>query len=78
RKTVSLAVEHGVAMPCFMAGLTFFDGLKTQRSSANLTQALRDNFGAHTYERVDQPRGKFFHTLWTKDSGKVSSGTYNA
>ncbi|MBM3201905.1 MAG: decarboxylating NADP(+)-dependent phosphogluconate dehydrogenase, partial [Chlamydiae bacterium] len=49
RKTVSLAVEHGVAMPCFMAGLTFFDGLKTQRSSANLTQALRDYFGAHTY-----------------------------
>jgi 6-phosphogluconate dehydrogenase len=78
RKTVALAAEYGVAIPCFAAGLTFFDGLCTARSSANLTQALRDYFGAHTYERIDQPRGKFFHTLWTSESGKVASGTYNA
>jgi 6-phosphogluconate dehydrogenase len=78
RKTVIMAIEYGAAVPCFASGLTFFDGLKTERCPANLTQALRDYFGAHTYERVDQPRGKFFHTLWTGESGHIASGTYNA
>jgi 6-phosphogluconate dehydrogenase len=77
RKTVSLAVEYGVAIPCFASGLTFFDGIRTERSSANLTQALRDYFGAHTYQRIDEPREKFFHTRWTDQSGDVASGTYN-
>lgn len=78
RKTVGLAIEYGAAAPCFAAGLTFFDGLRTERSSANLTQALRDYFGAHTYQRIDQPREKFFHTRWTDESGNVASGTYNS
>lgn len=77
RKTVAMAVEYGAAVPCFASALTFFDGLRTEKSPANLTQALRDYFGAHTYQRVDQPLGKFFHTRWTEDSGDVASGTYN-
>ena len=59
------------------AALTYFDGLRTERSSANLIQAQRDYFGAHTYERTDAERGKFFHTDWTGKGGKTVSGTYN-
>ena len=58
--------------------LAFFDGYRTARLPANLLQAQRDFFGAHTYERVDKPRGQFFHTNWTGRGGRVSSGTYNA
>ncbi len=57
--------------------LPFYDGYRTERLPANLLQAQRDFFGAHTYERVDKPRGEFFHTNWTGRGGRVSSGTYN-
>lgn len=77
RKAVSIAVEYGIPVPCFAASLAFFDGLRSERLPANLLQAQRDFFGAHTYERVDQPRGKFFHTNWTGTGGDVSSSTYN-
>ena len=59
------------------AALTYFDGLRTERSSANLIQAQRDYFGAHTYERTDMERGQFSHTDWNETGGNVS-GTYNA
>jgi 6-phosphogluconate dehydrogenase len=77
RKVVSLSAEFGVPAPCFNTALTFFDGYRTARLPANLLQALRDFFGAHTYERVDAPRGKFFHTNWTGTGGNVTSGSYN-
>ena len=67
-----------VPTPAFSTALSFYDGFRTARLPANLLQAQRDYFGAHTYERVDQPRGKFFHTNWTGRGGRVSSTTYNA
>src|SRR3984885_3335504 len=72
------AIQHGVPVPAFSTAMSFFDGFRTARLPANLLQAQRDFFGAHTYERVDQPRGKFFHTNWTGRGGRVSSTTYNA
>lgn len=78
RKTISLAAETGIPTPCFSTGLAFYDGYRSDKLPANLLQAMRDYFGAHTYERIDQPRGKFFHTNWTGTGGKVSSGSYNA
>ncbi len=72
------AIEFGVPTPAFSTALSFFDGYRTERLPANLLQAQRDFFGAHTYERVDKPRGEFFHTNWTGRGGRVSSGTYNA
>ena len=78
RKGLVHAIELGVPTPAFSTALAFFDGIRTERLPANLLQAQRDFFGAHTYERVDQPRGKFFHTNWTGHGGRVSSGTYNA
>jgi 6-phosphogluconate dehydrogenase len=78
RKGIISAIEYGVPTPAFSTALSFFDGYRTERLPANLLQAQRDFFGAHTYERVDQPRGKFFHTNWTGRGGRVSSGTYNA
>jgi 6-phosphogluconate dehydrogenase len=78
RKALVHAIELGVPTPAFSTALAFFDGIRTERLPANLLQAQRDFFGAHTYERVDQPRGKFFHTNWTGHGGRVSSGTYNA
>ncbi|HWC96676.1 MAG TPA: decarboxylating NADP(+)-dependent phosphogluconate dehydrogenase [Candidatus Sulfopaludibacter sp.] len=76
RKVVSKAVESGVPVPAFTTALAFYDGYRSERLPANLLQAQRDYFGAHTYERVDQPRGKFFHTNWTGKGGNVSAGTY--
>ena len=64
--------------PAFSTALAFYDGYRADRLPANLLQAQRDYFGAHTYERVDQPRGKFVHTNWTGTGGRVSSTTYNA
>lgn len=64
RQVVSLAAEHGVAAPAFMSALAYYDGYRAARLPANLLQAQRDYFGAHTYERTDQPRGKFFHVDW--------------
>jgi 6-phosphogluconate dehydrogenase len=78
RKIVSAAVEIGIPVPCYSTALSFYDGYRSARLPANLLQAQRDFFGAHTYERIDQPRGKFFHTNWTGKGGKVSSSTYNA
>lgn len=77
RKTVSLGALSGVPLPCFSTALSFFDGYRTSRLPANLLQAQRDYFGAHTYERVDRPRGQFFHTNWTGKGGDVSSSTYS-
>jgi len=76
RKAVVKAVELGVPTPAFFTALAFFDGYRTERLPANLLQAQRDYFGAHTYERVDKPRGEFFHTNWTGRGGRVSSTTY--
>jgi 6-phosphogluconate dehydrogenase len=78
RQAVIQAIQYGVPTPAFSTALAFFDGYRTERLPANLLQAQRDFFGAHTYERVDQPRGKFFHTNWTGRGGRVSSTTYNA
>jgi len=78
RKALIHAVELGIPTPAFSTALAFFDGFRTGRLPANLLQAQRDFFGAHTYERVDQPRGKFFHTNWTGHGGRTVSGTYNA
>jgi 6-phosphogluconate dehydrogenase len=72
------AIEAGVPTPAFSTALAFYDGLRSERLPANLLQAQRDYFGAHTYERVDKPRGQFFHTNWTGHGGRVSSSTYNA
>lgn len=76
RKVVSTAAELGIWTPCFSTALAFYDGYRTERLPANLLQAQRDYFGAHTYERIDAERGKFFHTNWTGTGGKVSAGSY--
>ncbi len=78
RKVVSTAVGNGIAVPSMAAALTYFDGYRTDRLPANLIQAQRDYFGAHTYERVDKPRGEYFHTNWTGHGGDTASSTYNA
>jgi 6-phosphogluconate dehydrogenase len=78
RRAIIKAVEFGVPTPAFSTALSFYDGFRTARLPANLLQAQRDFFGAHTYERVDKPRGQFFHTNWTGRGGRVSSTTYNA
>jgi len=78
RKAIIHAIEIGVPTPAFSTALAFYDGYRTERLPANLLQAHRDFFGAHTYERVDKPRGEYFHTNWTGQGGRVSSGTYNA
>ncbi|MGA8366873.1 MAG: decarboxylating NADP(+)-dependent phosphogluconate dehydrogenase [Candidatus Acidiferrales bacterium] len=78
RRVVAKAVEAGVAAPAFTTALAFYDGYRSERLPANLLQAQRDYFGAHTYERIDRPRGKFFHTNWTGKGGTVSAGSYTA
>lgn len=78
REVAATAIRYGVPAPAMTAALSYFDGFTTERSSANLLQAQRDYFGAHTYERVDQPRGQFFHTNWTGHGGDTAAGTYNA
>jgi 6-phosphogluconate dehydrogenase len=77
RRAIIKAIEYGVPTPAFSTALAFFDGYRTERLPANLLQAQRDYFGAHTYERIDRPRGEFFHTNWTGRGGRVASGTYN-
>lgn len=76
RRVVSKAVECGVPVPAFASALSYFDGYTSDRLPANLLQAQRDYFGAHTYERVDAPRGQFFHTNWTGNGGSTSASTY--
>lgn len=77
RKVVAKSIETGLPVPCMASALTFLDGYTTARLPANLLQAQRDYFGAHTYERVDQPRGQFFHTNWTGTGGDTASTTYD-
>jgi len=78
RRVVAKAVEIGIPVPAMSSALAFYDGYRTERLPANLLQAQRDYFGAHTYERVDKPRGEFFHTNWTGSSVDVTSTSYNA
>jgi len=76
RKVCAKAIELGIPMPCLTSGLSFLDGYTSAWLPANMIQAQRDYFGAHTYERTDRPRGEFFHTDWTGRGGDVSSSTY--
>jgi len=78
RHVVAAAVQLGIPVPTLSSALAFYDGYRRRRLPANLTQAQRDYFGAHTYERIDQPRGKFFHTNWTGEGGDVTSRAYQA
>jgi 6-phosphogluconate dehydrogenase len=78
RRVVTTAVELGIPAPTLTSSLAFYDGYRRERLPANLTQAQRDYFGAHTYERVDRPRGQFFHTNWTGRGGDVTSRSYQA
>jgi 6-phosphogluconate dehydrogenase len=77
RRVVATAVMNGVPAPAMTTALNYFDGFRSERLPANLLQAQRDYFGAHTYERVDKPRGEFFHTNWTGHGGDTASSTYN-
>ena len=76
RQVISEGVLQGIPLPCMSAALSYFDGLRTRHSTANLIQAQRDYFGAHTYERTDAERGKFFHTNWTGKGSNTTSGSY--
>ena len=78
REVVAYAVKAGIPMPAFSSALSYFDGYTTARLPANLLQAQRDYFGAHTYERTDAPRGQFFHTNWTGHGGSTTANTYQA
>jgi 6-phosphogluconate dehydrogenase len=78
RRVVASAFESGIPVPAMASALTFYDGYRHQRLPANLIQAQRDYFGAHTYERVDRPRGEFFHTNWTGAGGDTTSTSYDA
>jgi 6-phosphogluconate dehydrogenase len=77
RRAIAAAAVNGVPVPAFMTALAYFDGFRAGRLPANLLQAQRDYFGAHTYERVDRPRGEFFHTNWTGRGGTTSASTYS-
>jgi 6-phosphogluconate dehydrogenase len=77
RRVVATAATLGIPMPAISAALAYYDGYRSERLPANLLQAQRDYFGAHTYERVDKPRGEFFHTNWTGRGGTTASSTYN-
>jgi 6-phosphogluconate dehydrogenase len=76
RNVVATAAKKGIPVPAFSTALAFYDAYRSERLPANLLQAQRDYFGAHTYERLDKPRGEFFHTNWTGRGGEVASGTY--
>jgi len=78
RQVVSQATQMGIPVPALSSALAFFDGYRRERLPANLLQAQRDYFGAHTYERIDRPGGEFFHTNWTGEGGDVTATTYDA
>ena len=78
RRIIAKAVAAGIPVPAMSSALAFYDGYRRERLPANLLQAQRDYFGAHTYERVDKPRGEFFHTNWTGSGGYVTASSYNA
>ena len=77
RRVCAQAMLNGIPVPAFASALSYYDGYRCERLPANLLQAQRDYFGAHTYERVDRPRGEFFHTNWTGEGGDTTAGTYN-
>jgi 6-phosphogluconate dehydrogenase len=76
REVIASAVTNGIPVPAFSSALAYYDGYRSAELPANLLQAQRDYFGAHTYERVDKPRGEFFHTNWTGRGGSTASSTY--
>jgi len=76
RKVITAAMMNGIPVPALCSALNYFDGYRTERLPANLLQAQRDYFGAHTYERIDRPRGEFFHTNWTGRGGSTAASTY--
>jgi len=78
RKTIMQAIGSGIPIPAMSSAMAFYDGYRHATLPANLIQAQRDYFGAHTYERVDQPRGKYFHTNWTGKGGETTAGSYQA
>jgi 6-phosphogluconate dehydrogenase len=78
RQVIAMAVKAGIPVPAFSSALAYYDSYRSERLPANLLQAQRDYFGAHTYERTDKPKGEFFHTNWTGTGGSTSSTTYNA
>ncbi len=78
RRTIALGATLGIPTTTFSIALAFYDSYRSARLPANLLQAQRDYFGAHTYERVDKPRKEFFHTNWTGEGGTTASTTYNA
>ena len=77
RRVCATALSNGIPVPSLTSALCYFDGIRSERLPANLLQAQRDYFGAHTYERVDKPRGEFFHTNWTGRGGDTASSTYD-
>ncbi|APW60328.1 decarboxylating NADP(+)-dependent phosphogluconate dehydrogenase [Paludisphaera borealis] len=77
RRVCAAAITHGIALPAMTSALSYFDGYRSAELPANLLQAQRDYFGAHTYERTDKPRGQFFHTNWTGRGGDTASTSYN-
>jgi 6-phosphogluconate dehydrogenase len=78
RNVAAAAIKHGVPAPAFCSAISYFDGYTSEFLPANLLQAQRDYFGAHTYERLDAPRGQFFHTNWTGEGGDTAATTYTA
>ena len=78
RRVCSAAISNGIPLPAMTAALNYYDGYRCERLPQNLLQAQRDYFGAHTYERIDRPRGEFFHTNWTGEGGDTSAEQYNA
>jgi 6-phosphogluconate dehydrogenase len=78
RQVVSKGIEMGIPLPAMSSALGFYDGYRHATLPANLIQAQRDYFGAHTYERIDRPRGEFFHTNWSGTGGDVTAGSYQA
>ncbi len=78
RRVIASAIESGIPVPAFATALSFYDGYRSPRLPANMIQAQRDFFGAHTFERVDRPRGEFMHYDWIGTGGSATAGTYNA
>ncbi|MFT7490284.1 MAG: 6-phosphogluconate dehydrogenase, partial [Candidatus Promineifilaceae bacterium] len=76
RTVIREAVKLGIPVPAMGTALNYFDSYRSERLPANVLQAQRDYFGAHTYERIDKPRGEFFHTNWTGEGGSTSASTY--
>ena len=78
RAAVASAVQNGIPLPAMTSALSFYDGYRSEVLPANLLQAQRDYFGAHTYERIDKPRGEFYHTDWINSGAFAQSGSYSA